>query len=48
MFENPVALYKSLGCKTVVGLPFKDIATADAYLLRTVPSADDTEALLVR
>jgi len=42
--EAPQALYKALGCKTVVGLPFKDIATIDAYLLREVPSESAAEA----
>jgi len=42
--DEPQALYKSLGCKTVVGLPFKDIATADAYVLREVPPESSTIA----
>ena len=37
-------LYSDLGCKTVVGLPFKDISTSDALLLRVPPAADDTKA----
>ena len=41
---NPAALYAELGCKTVVGLPFKDISTTDTLLLRTVPAADDATA----
>jgi len=40
----PDALYADLGCKTVVGLPFKDISTSDALLLREPPAADDETA----
>jgi len=39
--KEPMALYAALGCKTVVGLPFKDIPTSDAILLRELPPADD-------
>lgn len=39
--ENVQYLYKELGCKTAVGMPFKDIATADSILLRKVPSDVD-------
>jgi len=42
--KQPQALYSSLGCKTVVGLPFKDISTSDALLLREPPALDDAEA----
>ena len=42
--KQPQALYSSLGCKTVVGLPFKDISTSDALLLREPPGLDDAEA----
>ena len=42
--RNPDALYASLACKTVVGLPFKDISTSDALLLREPPAADDEVA----
>ena len=38
------ALYAALGCKTVVGLPFKDISTSDSLFLRTPPAADDAKA----
>ena len=41
---NPAALYAELGCKTVVGLPFKDISTTDTLLLRSVPAVDDATA----
>lgn len=42
--ENAQYLYKDLGCKTAVGMPFKDIATSDSILLRTIPPSSDTEA----
>ena len=39
--ENAVYLYQQLGCKTAVGMPFKDIATADSiYMPRIPPSTD--------
>jgi len=34
---SPDYLYQSIGCKTAVGMPFKDIATTDSLLLREVP-----------
>jgi len=40
--REPQQLYASLGCKTVVGLPFKDISTTDALLLSAPPPLDDT------
>ena len=33
------ALYSALGCKTAVGMPFKDIATVDSVLLDKVRGA---------
>ena len=42
--ENVQYLYQQLGCKTAVGMPFKDIATVDSVLLNKVPAADDTDA----
>ncbi|GAX26950.1 (E)-4-hydroxy-3-methylbut-2-enyl-diphosphate synthase [Fistulifera solaris] len=42
--ENVQYLYKELGCKTAVGMPFKDIATTDSILLRKVPPSSDTVA----
>lgn len=33
-----------LGFKTAVGMPFKDIATADSIYLDEVPAADDKAA----
>ena len=37
---NPDKLYYDLGCKTAVGMPFKDLATSDSIFLRQVPGAD--------
>ncbi|KAL7534881.1 hypothetical protein ACHAXR_006142 [Thalassiosira sp. AJA248-18] len=34
-------LYKELGFKTAVGMPFKDIATSDSVFMRTLPASDD-------
>ena len=42
--ENAQYLYKDLGCKTAVGMPFKDIASTDSILLRQVPPSSDTAA----
>ena len=42
--KKPELLYKSLGAKLAVGMPFKDIATSDSILLREVPPAADAEA----
>jgi (E)-4-hydroxy-3-methylbut-2-enyl-diphosphate synthase len=42
--ENAQYLYKELGCKTAVGMPFKDIATTDSILLRKLPPASDKDA----
>jgi (E)-4-hydroxy-3-methylbut-2-enyl-diphosphate synthase len=41
---NPDKLYRSLGSKMVVGLPFKDISTSDSLLLTEVPSTSDVTA----
>jgi len=39
---QPNKLYKEMACKTVVGLPFKDISTSDAIFIRdSVPVDDD-------
>jgi len=35
-------LYKELGFKTAVGMPFKDIATADSIFMRTLPAQDNS------
>ena len=42
--ENIPYLYAGLGCKTAVGMPFKDIATSDSIFLRTVPPSSDSDA----
>lgn len=42
--ENAQYLYKDLGCKTAVGMPFKDIATSDSIYLPRVPPSSDTDA----
>lgn len=42
--QKPDQLYVSMGAKTVVGLPFKDIACADSVYLTEIPSKDDKEA----
>jgi len=42
--ENAQYLYKDLGCKTAVGMPFKDIASSDSILMRTIPPSSDKAA----
>jgi (E)-4-hydroxy-3-methylbut-2-enyl-diphosphate synthase len=42
--ENIPYLYAGLGCKTAVGMPFKDIATSDSIYLPTVPPTSNTDA----
>jgi len=42
--ENIPYLFAGLGCKTAVGMPFKDIATADSIFLRKVPPSTDSDA----
>jgi len=37
-------LYKELGFKTAVGMPFKDVATSDSLFLRELPPVDDAAA----
>lgn len=37
-------LYQELGCKTAVGMPFKDIATSDSIYMPTLPPSSDTDA----
>ncbi|KAL3799337.1 hypothetical protein ACHAWO_008448 [Cyclotella atomus] len=41
---NAPYLYKELGFKTAVGMPFKDIATSDSVFMRTLPAEDNTAA----
>ena len=46
---KPDQLYYDLGCKTAVGMPFKDLATTDSLFLRKAPAADaDTERLALK
>jgi len=45
--ENENALYQNLGAKTVVGMPFRDIATSDSLFLPQLPSPDNHNALKV-
>ena len=35
------ALYRKLGAKLVVGMPFKDLATSDSVLMYQVPWESD-------
>eukprot|EP00531_Pseudo-nitzschia_arenysensis_P009328 CAMPEP_0116117610 /NCGR_PEP_ID=MMETSP0329-20121206/1662_1 /TAXON_ID=697910 /ORGANISM="Pseudo-nitzschia arenysensis, Strain B593" /LENGTH=755 /DNA_ID=CAMNT_0003611181 /DNA_START=140 /DNA_END=2407 /DNA_ORIENTATION=- len=42
--ENVQYLYQELGCKTAVGMPFKDIATSDSIFMPTLPPSSDTDA----
>jgi len=42
--SKPDALYKQLGFKTAVGMPFKDIATSDSIVLTGAVPADDDKA----
>lgn len=42
--ENAVYLYQQLGCKTAVGMPFKDIASADSIYMPTIPPSSNKEA----
>lgn len=39
--SNPDKLYRSMGAKLVVGMPFKDIATSDSIYLPEVPAESD-------
>jgi len=36
-------MYRKLGAKLAVGMPFKDIATSDSILMREIPPSSDTE-----
>ena len=42
--KKPDLLYRSLGAKMVVGMPFKDIATTDSIYLPEVPPTSDAAA----
>eukprot|EP00887_Chlorella_sp_A99_P004201 scaffold15.g4201.t1 len=39
--EQPELLYRRLGCKLAVGMPFKDIATSDSVLMYQLPGPHD-------
>ena len=41
--EKPEQMYKKLGAKLVVGMPFKDQACSDTLILSEVPPASDTD-----
>ena len=42
--ENVQYLYQELGCKTAVGMPFKDVATTDSIYMPTIPPSSDADA----
>lgn len=42
--EAPEQLYRKLGAKLVVGMPFKDLATSDTLYMAQVPPSSDTTA----
>ena len=42
--SKPDQLYADIGCKTAVGMPFKDIATSDSIFLRELPTEDNEVA----
>ena len=39
--ENPEQMYRALGCKMVVGMPFKDQATSDTLYMTQIPPSSD-------
>lgn len=41
--EKPEQMYRKLGAKLVVGMPFKDQACSDTLVLPEVPAATDTD-----
>lgn len=41
---QPEMLYRKLGCKLAVGMPFKDIATSDTIIMYDLPRSDDADA----
>eukprot|EP00884_Botryococcus_braunii_P018770 jgi/Botrbrau1/5577/Bobra.97_2s0008.1 len=41
--KQPELLYRKLGAKLVVGMPFKDLATSDTLMLPEVPPSSDVE-----
>jgi len=45
-FEDPDKLYSDLGTKSILGLPFKDIATSDSIILRELPEPTDAAKMI--
>ena len=41
--EKPEQMYRKLGAKLVVGMPFKDQACSDTLVLSEIPPASDTD-----
>eukprot|EP00879_Flechtneria_rotunda_P000533 GHRR01000637.1.p1 GENE.GHRR01000637.1~~GHRR01000637.1.p1 ORF type:complete len:730 (+),score=224.04 GHRR01000637.1:217-2406(+) len=41
--DAPEQLYRKLGAKLVVGMPFKDIATSDSIFMRQLPVSGDAD-----
>ena len=41
--QHPESMYRALGTKLVVGMPFKDIATSDSIFLRELPPQSDAQ-----
>eukprot|EP00899_Mesostigma_viride_P003969 jgi/Mesvir1/13573/Mv25012-RA.1 len=44
MLKNPERMYRDMGCKLVVGMPFKDQAAVDSIVLEEIPAQNDVEA----
>ncbi|CAM9322521.1 unnamed protein product, partial [Phaeothamnion confervicola] len=47
-FARVDLMYRKLGCKLAVGMPFKDIATSDSLFLRQIPTAKEARTALRR
>merc|ERR1712157_570946 len=45
-FDDPDKLYSDLGTKSILGLPFKDIATSDSIILRELPEPTDAAKMI--
>jgi (E)-4-hydroxy-3-methylbut-2-enyl-diphosphate synthase len=45
-FDDPDKLYSDLGTKSILGLPFKDIATSDSIILRDLPEPTDAAKMI--
>lgn len=41
-------MYRKLGAKLVVGMPFKDLATSDTLLLQKLPTDEEGRRALTR